>query len=91
MLRITLTENDARGTHLILEGRLVGPWVPELQAAVTAARNMGSQVQLGLAGVNFVDAAGLRLLQQLLGQGVVLNAATPFVRELLNCYKEVTE
>ncbi len=87
MLRITPATRPAVATHLVLEGRLVGPWVAELQAAVMAAGSL-SRVHLDLSGVHFVDAQGLALLHRLQDQGVILQTPSPFVQELLNTSPE---
>ncbi|MFH0344601.1 MAG: STAS domain-containing protein [Chromatiales bacterium] len=84
MLRITPATKPADATYLMLEGRLVGPWVAELQAAVMAAGSSPGRVHLDLAGVHYVDAQGLALLHRLEDQGVVLQTPSPFVQELLN-------
>ncbi|MGH6635809.1 MAG: STAS domain-containing protein [Gammaproteobacteria bacterium] len=84
MLRITPIENPEAGSQqLMLEGRLVGPWVRELQTAVLVAVSGPGPVQLDLSGVHFADAEGLTLLHQLLDQGIVLREVSPFVEELL--------
>lgn len=82
MLRITPSTKPAVAMELVLEGRLAGPWVAELQTAVSAADPSG--LHLDLSGVRFVDAEGLTLLLRLRDQGVVLHAVSPFVHELLN-------
>ena len=88
MLRITPATRPAVATHLVLEGRLVGPWVEELQAAVMAAGSLPGRVHLHLSGVHFVDAQGLALLHRLQDQGVILQTPSPFVQELLNTSPE---
>jgi len=60
----------------ILEGRLAGPWVEELnllwhQLAVSQRGN----VLIDLSGVTFIDAAGKMLLDRLWRQGARLRAA----------------
>ena len=84
MLRITRTENAEGEINLIVEGRLVGAWVTELQSAVIKAGPVPTHVYLDLSGVHFVDARGLALLHRLLNQGVALQAVSPFVQELMN-------
>lgn len=84
MLRITRAEKIETGIQLIVEGCLAGAWVAELQTAVLEAYSMSNCVYLGLSGVHFVDTQGLALLHRLLNQGVVLQAVSPFVRELIN-------
>jgi ABC-type transporter Mla MlaB component len=82
MLRITVTAS-AITSYLILEGRLIGPWVAELEAAVAAARKTSSQVQLDLAGLHYADPAGLALLQQIVDEGVRITNQSAFIRDLL--------
>ena len=84
MLRITRTEKAEAEINLIVEGRLVGAWVAELQTAVMEANSKYTRVHLYLSGVHFVDARGLELLHRLLNQGIELHAVSPFVRELMN-------
>ncbi len=81
MLRITLSTH--RSPHLILEGRLIGPWVAELRAAVSTARSAAGSVKLDLSGIHFVDNEGLMLLRRLAEEGVALSNASPFIQELL--------
>ena len=76
MLKITEQrgkENDA--ISLILEGRLVGPWVEELnsywfQLTESQRKNAG----IDLSGVTFIDAIGKALLDRLWRQGAKLCA-----------------
>ncbi len=84
MLRITPLEDPEAGTRrLILEGRLMGPWVGELQTAVHDAVSGPGPVHLDLSGVHYADAEGLTLLHRLVDQGIVLREVSPFVQELL--------
>lgn len=74
MLKIT-THTEARSTTLKLEGRLVGPWVQELDRCwreLTAAPD--GQVLVDLTGVTFVDSQGKGLLALMRKQGVELRA-----------------
>lgn len=83
MLRITRVEKTSAETLLIVEGRLVGPWVAELKTAMGDVDSGPEHVTIDLSAVSFVDARGLKLLQQLKAQGVVLHAVSPFVEALL--------
>ncbi len=83
MLRITRVEKASAETLLIVEGRLVGPWVAELKNAVIGADTEPEHVTIDLSAVSFVDARGLKLLHQLMAQGVVLHTVSPFVQALL--------
>lgn len=82
MLKIT-TDGSARARLLRLEGRLVGPWVAELEIAVDSVRRASPQVNLDFAAVNFVDEEGLALLHRMREQGVRYQHLSPFIRDLL--------
>lgn len=80
MLRIT-TNLATEEPCLILEGRLIGDWVAELEAAV---EGRSEPLHLDLSCVRFVDARGLALLHRLQSEGAVFQAVSPFVGALLN-------
>jgi anti-anti-sigma regulatory factor len=82
MLKITLHENNSHPV-LKLEGKLCGPWVDEFREACGRAGARGGTVRLDLRQVSFVDPAGTIALRELLREGVVLAACSPFVAELL--------
>ena len=82
MLRIYI-HDQVPVTSFVLEGKLVGPWVKELEthwesaSAVNASRTM----LVDLADVSFIDAEGRALLARmrqkgvrLLSTGVLINA-----------------
>ena len=77
MLKIT----EQRGTEvdsltLVLEGRLAGPWVEELQASWHAlSANGHHHVVINLADVTYIDAEGKTLLARLWRQGAELRAS----------------
>ena len=66
MLRITV-HNDPDLLTFQLEGRLAGPWVPELADCwqKTLVRRPTAPVRIDLRGVTFVDDAGKELLAHL--------------------------
>ncbi len=82
MLRITQAASDS-GTRLILEGKIVGPWVAELRTAFQNISEAGRPPELDLAGVSYVDDAGERLLRELIAEGAQLMRCSGFVRETL--------
>jgi ABC-type transporter Mla MlaB component len=82
MLRMTRSAADGLAT-LILEGKLLQPWIGELQMEVTAIALAGSAIRLDLTALSFVDAAGARQLIELERQGLALFGATDFVHGLL--------
>jgi len=82
MLRITI-HYKAQVTSFVVEGKLVGLWVKELEKcweSVLAAETSGAMV-VNLAGVTFIDSEGRELLTRmrregarLLSAGVLINA-----------------
>jgi anti-anti-sigma regulatory factor len=83
MLRITEVA-DGLGLLLKLEGKLREPWVEELARAARRPLLEGhGPIRLDLASVTFADEAGVRLLRELLQQGVQVAAASGFIEALL--------
>ena len=73
MLRITV-QKKTRQTHLILEGRLAGAWVEELNRVLhtlSAASKM-DRVTINLSAVSGMDDAGRILLSECHARGVKL-------------------
>lgn len=66
-----------------LEGKLVEPWVRELGDLVERELAARANLRLDLAAVSFVDAAGIRLLGELLGKGVEIAPRSGYVAALL--------
>ena len=77
MLKIT-AQRDAvvQGVSLVIEGRLAGPWVEELNAY---CRTMSEEHQyctlIDLTGVTFIDTSGKALLSKLWQEGAEFRAA----------------
>jgi ABC-type transporter Mla MlaB component len=67
-----------------LEGKLVGPWLDELSNLCMQSIRRSEQIHLDLAAVTFVDAAGARLMGELIQQGVTIIHCSGFVAELLH-------
>jgi ABC-type transporter Mla MlaB component len=80
MLRITKQSPPNDRTTLVLEGRLVGPWVAELRRAV---EEVGSEAALDLAGVTFADTDGVAALRALRAAGASLLGASGFLTALI--------
>jgi hypothetical protein len=83
MLRITI-HNDPRTRTFQLEGRLVGPWVDELQHCwQDALATPGAPaVRFDLTGVTFIDPAGKEFLAARYDEGAELIVAGCFMRAL---------
>ena len=83
MLRISELENGRGKVVLKLEGRLVGPWVEELNRAYEKHSERNQPVELNLADVSYVDRSGVTLLQSLKLKNVRFQGCSPFVAEEL--------
>ena len=83
MLRITRLASKGRLT-LKLEGQLLEPWVSTVRDACTQSGQRSGPLCLDLAAVNYVDAAGVCLLCDLMREGIELAACSSFVGELLH-------
>lgn len=67
MLRITIQEEDRKAQTVKLEGKIVGPWVAELERTWTSlAPSLGpKKLQLDLRGVAFADDQGRKVLREI--------------------------
>lgn len=87
MLRITEQPHPTHAAGatdrraIVLEGRLVGPWVEELRRVVGGAESGG--VILDLGALSFADGDGLTLLRSLRDSGVELASPSPFMAALI--------
>ncbi len=66
MLRITV-QNGEKAQTIKLEGKVVGPWVEELERTCqSVVRSLGArELHLDLRGVGLVDAKGRGLLREM--------------------------
>ena len=82
VLKIELHDKIGAVT-LELAGRVVGPWVDELNRSCERVLGVGETLSVDLGGVSFVDRAGVELLLRLRGRRVSLVNCPPFVAEQL--------
>lgn len=75
MLRISRTDGC-----LVVEGRIAGPWVDELERAVGEG---GTVEAVDATAVAYVDAAGARLLRRLVERGIAIRGGSAYVTETL--------
>jgi hypothetical protein len=80
---ITRSEGRDLTRTLKLEGKLLGPWVGELESAYRTSQVSPDRVRLDLLGLTFVDAEGVRFLDGLIRDGARVIACSGFVAELL--------
>lgn len=83
MLKIVSLGNGHGATTLVLEGRLVGPWVEELRRSCDKALAATDRLTLDLGTVTFVDREGIELLRSLADRQAQLTNCSPFVAEQL--------
>jgi hypothetical protein len=95
MLKISVEESES-SVRLILEGRLVGPWVEELQRVCeeqdTKAKT--AHLTIDLCGVTSMDANGQGFLQQLFQAGATLTCSdvlNQYLVELMSHTKRKTQ
>jgi hypothetical protein len=89
MLRITV-HNDVGATRLIIEGRLMGAWVRELEGCWRQATTAQPppRIIVELTDVSFVDEEGGKLLKLMAAAGVELIATDVLMKALV---EEITE
>jgi hypothetical protein len=85
MLRITTYDGPESVTFKV-EGRLVGPWVDELERCWQSALagSLCLVVHVDLAAVTYIDAGGKELLKRMHRQGVGLQAVDCLMKSIVD-------
>ena len=83
MLKISIISDSDQAIQFQLEGKLVGPWVEELQKLSYEALSHQKAVSLDLQKVWFVDAHGIGLLRDLARRQVSQVNCSQFVSQQL--------
>ena len=83
MLKISIISDSNQTIQLQLEGKLVGPWVEELQRLSDEALSHQKAVSLDLEKVSFVDSRGVTLLRDLARRQVSQVNCSQFVSQQL--------
>jgi anti-anti-sigma regulatory factor len=83
MLRITYVSTDGPVLTLKLEGKLLEPWIGELQEACRRTATAMHNLTLDLTGLTFVDGSGTDALRELRRRGIRLTGCSLLVTELL--------
>jgi ABC-type transporter Mla MlaB component len=84
MLIITRLDGSDRIRTLKLEGKLLEPWIGELESACGGALSTADRVCLDLCDLTFIDAAGAQFLTGLIRDGARVIACSGFVAEMLH-------
>jgi hypothetical protein len=79
MLRIHISDPLAEIATVSLEGRVIGPWVDEVQSVCEGILAHGKRLVLDLSAVAFVGPEGIELFRALRDRHVVLRNCSPFV------------
>jgi ABC-type transporter Mla MlaB component len=87
VLRISIVGDSEQSVRLVLEGRLVGPWVNELRKQTEQPLSEVKKVTLDLGKVWFVDPSGAALLRELADRQVEQVNCSIFISQQL---KETT-
>jgi len=85
MFKIT-RQQDGPTTTLLIEGRLAGPWVAELESCwrtIPGPGPAGSRLQVDLTGVTYIDGEGKALLSRMWQGGAILQAAGCLTRGIV--------
>jgi ABC-type transporter Mla MlaB component len=92
VLRITVNETGQM-TKIMLEGKLSGPWVLELERVWAAAKSQeplnARQIAADISDVTFIDAAGKQLLARMHKEGVILRASGCMNRSIVERIEQV--
>ena len=85
MLRIMIADS-AMEERWTLQGRLVAPWVRELEANWKRAHSMveGRRCIVNLEEVTFIDKSGERMLRSMSRQGASFVATDVYVKHVLD-------
>jgi anti-anti-sigma regulatory factor len=80
MLRITKQRIDETTDLLKLEGKLLEPWIEEMQCSISESAR---SIMLDLSALTFADSAGIQALANLIRHGAKLTACSGYVAALL--------
>lgn len=83
MLRITTLNTSGSPAIVKLEGKLLEPWISELQEACRVALKQDASAMVDLVGLSYIDTPGTIALRDLIRRGVAVTGCSPLVSELL--------
>ena len=83
MIRISITESTASAMTVLIEGKVVGDAVDELNSCCGQALAEGRRLTLDVAGVSFLDRKGVALFHRLAAHQVSVVNCSEIVAEQL--------
>jgi len=83
MIRISITESAGSAETVLIEGKVVGDAVDELNSYCDQALAEGRRLSLDVAGVSFIDRKGVALFHRLAAHQVSVANCSAFVAEQL--------
>jgi len=83
MIRISITGSTGSAMTVLIEGKVVGDAVDELNSCCDQALAKGRRLTLDVAGVSFVDRKGVALFHRLAAHQVSVVNCSAFVAEQL--------
>ncbi len=86
MVRISVTEATGNAMTLLIEGKVIGEAVDEVNSCCDRALAEGRRLTLDLSGVAFVDRAGVALFHHLAARDVSVINCSGFVFEQLKVH-----
>ena len=86
MLRISVSRPSGGTTLVLLEGRLAGPWVGEVDRCFksVAAESGDRPLRVDLQAVTFIDAEGKAVLRTMVAHGATLHASGCMTRAVVD-------
>jgi ABC-type transporter Mla MlaB component len=83
MVKISVIEANPSALTLLIEGKVVGDAVEEVNGSCGQALAEGRRLTLDVAGVSFMDRAGVALFHRLAARQVSIVNCSAFVAEQL--------
>ncbi|MFY9221161.1 MAG: STAS domain-containing protein [Blastocatellia bacterium] len=84
MLRMTTIITDAQKVIFLLEGKIINPWVEEINKECQKHFSIYEKLILDVSQVSFVDEEGVKLLKNLIKDKVELVGCSLFLSKLLS-------
>jgi len=83
MLKMTTVREDEQTITLKLEGRIVGPWVEELEKECEKCLARKNRLILDLSDVSYIDERGVNTIRRFLGPRVHSVGGSLFLEGLM--------